>query len=153
MFDDLFKSAEEKAKAEAAQHFDLGMKHLEGKFFNRAMMEFKKAMDLAHEEVYPRLMQELDNTSNSGQLEAALAIGLNLLKENQQDYELANKLGNFAREMENFNQAESLYKMALRVNKNFEKAFYNLAACAARIPIYDDQVKSSISIFDKVDDY
>lgn len=153
MFNDLFKSNEEKAKEEAFEHFQTGMKHLEGKFFNRAMIEFKKAMDLAHEEVYPRLMQELDSASSGGQLEAALAIGLNLLKENQQDYELANKLGNYARELGNFNQAESLYKMALRINRKFERAFYNLAACAARVEIYDDQVKSAVSVFEKIADY
>ncbi|MDT8446105.1 MAG: tetratricopeptide repeat protein [bacterium] len=153
MFNDLFKSNEERAREEAFKHFQLGMTHLEGKFFNRAMIEFKKAMDLAHEEVYPRLMQELDAASSGGQLEAALSIGLNLLKENQQDFELANKLGNYARELGNYNQAESLYKMALRINRKFERAFYNLAACGARVEVYDDQVKSAVSVFEKISDY
>jgi len=153
MFNDLFKSSEEKALEEAGKHFDQGMKHLEGKFFNRAMIEFKKAMELAHEEVYPRLMQELSNFSTSGQLDAALSIGLNLLKETPEDFELANKLGNFARELGNYNQAQSLYKMSIKINKHYEKAFYNLAACAVKVDIYDDQVKSAIAGFEKLDGY
>jgi len=153
MFNDLFKSSEEKNLEEATKHFDQGMKHLESKFFNRAMIDFKKAMELAHEEVYPRLMQELNNASTSGQLDAALSIGLNLLQENPEDFELANKLGNFAREQGDYNQAQSLYKMALKTNKHFEKAFYNLAACSVKVDIYDDQVKSAIAGFEKLDGY
>ncbi|OGG97390.1 MAG: hypothetical protein A2508_02670 [Candidatus Lambdaproteobacteria bacterium RIFOXYD12_FULL_49_8] len=153
MFDDLFKSSEEKAQAEAEEHFAKGMKDLEGKFFNGAMIEFKKALDLAHDLIYPKLLAELDSANSGNQLEAALSIGLNLLKDNNQDFELANKLGNYARELGNYAQAEGLYKMALRVNSHFEKAFYNLAACAARVDTYDDAVKSAISQFDKVEDF
>ncbi|MDX2471261.1 MAG: hypothetical protein QNL04_11875 [SAR324 cluster bacterium] len=149
---DLFKGSEEKQKAEMESHYALGMEHLGSKFYNRAMIEFQKALEINHEEIYPRLLSELDNFSGSD-IEAALSIGLNLLKDNPTDYELANKLGNFARELENFDQASNLYKMAMKANKGYEPAFYNLAACGAKVDLYDEAAKSSIEQFESLLDY
>ena len=153
MLDDLFKGQEEKIAEQVEEHFNAGMKHLEEKFYNQAMIEFKKAMELNQEEVYPRLMAELESATSGGNLEAALSIGLNLLKEDNTNFNLANKLGNYARELGNYTQAEGLYKMALKANRQYEKAFLNLAACMARVDIYDDAVKSAIGIFDEYYDY
>jgi tetratricopeptide (TPR) repeat protein len=149
----LLKSQEERLQERIEKRIRKGLQHLGNKFFNKAMIEFDKAMELDKKMVYPRLVKELDNVVNSGQTEAALAIGLNLLKVNHEDYKLANKLGNFAREIGDFRQASDLYKTALRVNKNYETAFYNLAATMAKVPIYDEAVKNTISIFDKYKGY
>ncbi len=149
---DLFKGSEEKLKAEMESHYALGLEHLGSKFYNRAMIEFQKALEINHEEIYPRLLSELDNFTGSD-IEAALSIGLNLLKDNPADYELANKLGNFARELENFDQANNLYKMAMKANKNYEPAFYNLAASGAKVDLYDEAAKSSIEQFESLIDY
>ena len=149
---DLFKGSEEKQQAEMESHYALGLEHLGAKFYNRAMIEFQKALEMDHEVIYPRLLEELDNFSGSDS-EAALAIGLNLLNEHPEDYELANKLGNFAREAENFEQASNLYKMAIKANKDYQPAFYNLAASAAKVDIYDEAAQSSTEQFNDLDDY
>ncbi|MCP4298362.1 MAG: tetratricopeptide repeat protein [Proteobacteria bacterium] len=148
MLSGLFKSKEEKIREQIEIHIKEGLRQLESKFFNKAMIDFDKAMDLDKEAVYPRLVEELHASASSGQMEAALAIGLNLLKVNHADYELANKLGNYAREIGDYKQASELYKRALKVNKNYEIAFYNLAAAMAKVDIYDEAVKSAVSIFD-----
>ncbi|MBU3914799.1 tetratricopeptide repeat protein [bacterium] len=153
IFKDLFLSKEEKIRIKIDEHLAEGMRLMADKFYNGAMIEFEKAMALSPEDVYPRLVSELSNAAASGDLQSALAIGLNLIKENNEDYELANKLGNYAREMGDFKQAEGLYKTALKVNKGFQKAFYNLAASQARVNIYDDAIVSAISTFDKVENY
>ncbi|MDH5560713.1 MAG: tetratricopeptide repeat protein [Deltaproteobacteria bacterium] len=153
MLDDLFKSSEEKTRLKVEEHFKQGMQHLQDKFYNQAMIEFKKAMELNQAEVYPRLLKELDNAISGGEIEAALAVGLNLLKEKKDDFMLANKLGNYAREMKDYKQAEGLYKMSLKINKNFEPAFYNLAASMARVDIYDEAAKGAVSKFDKSGNY
>jgi len=153
MLDGLFKSNEEKQKEELEKHFALGLQRLQDKFYNQAMIEFKKALEISHDEAYPRLMKELENFSSSGDLEATLAIGLNVLQDNPNDCELANKLGNYARELENYEQARNLYKMALKANKGFEKAFYNLAACDAKVDLYDEAAKSCVEQFESMTDY
>lgn len=153
MLNDLFKSAEERQKEQLEHHFNLGMQHLLDKFYNQAMIEFQKAMEINYEEVYPRLMLELDNAFRGGDGEAAMAIGLNVIKKDPSNYDMANKLGNYAREMGHYHQAENLYKMALKANKRYERAFYNLAACSARVELYDDGAKNSIDQFGEVYEY
>jgi len=153
MLKNLFQSKEEKIRQQVEEHIAEGMKLLSEKFYNGAMIEFDKAMVLAPEDVYPRLVSELETAASSGELQSALAIGLNLIKENNKDYKLANKLGNYARELKDYKQADGLYKTALKVDKKFETAFYNLAASNARVDVYDDAVKSSLSVFDDVVGY
>lgn len=153
MLKGLFQSKEDKIRAKIDEHLAEGMKLMSEKFYNGAMIEFDKAMALNPEYVYPRLVEELSNSAASGDLQSALSIGLNLIKENNSDYELANKLGNYARELGDFKQAEGLYKTALKVNKGYERAFYNLAASQARVNIYDDAIVSALSKFDSVDGY
>ncbi len=153
MLKGLFQSKEEKIRAKVAEHIADGMTHLSQKFYNGAMIEFDKAMELSPDEVYPRLVEELSNAASSGDLQSALAIGLNLFKKNNSDYELANKLGNYARELKDFKQADGLYKAALKVNKNYEMAFYNLAASQAKVDIFDEAVKSAIEKFDTAEGF
>lgn len=153
MLKGLFQSKEDKIRAKIDEHLAEGMRLMSEKFYNGAMIEFDKAMALNPDIVYPKLVEELSNAAASGDLQSALSIGLNLIKEKNEDYELANKLGNYAREMGDFKQAEGLYKTALKVNKGYQKAFYNLAACQARVNIYDDAIPSAISKFDKSEAY
>lgn len=153
MLKGFFQSKEDKLRAKIEEHLSEGMRLMTEKFYNGAMIEFDKAMELNPEYVYPRLVEELSNAAASGNLQSAISIGLNLIKEKNEDFELANKLGNYAREMGDYKQAEGLYKTALKVNKRYQKAFYNLAASQARVDYYDDAVPSAISKFDKVEDY
>jgi len=153
MLKGLLRSKEEQSREKVEQHLKDGMRMLGDKFYNGAMIEFDKAMALLPQGVYPRLKEELENFASTGQLEAALTIGLNLIKDNNQDFELANKLGNYARELKNYQQAEGLYKLALKAKANYEPAFYNLAACMARVDKFDDAVVSSLAVFDSVIDY
>ncbi len=153
MLKGLFQSKEEKLRIKIDEHLAEGMKLMSEKFYNGAMIEFDKAMELDSEQVYPRLVEELSNAAASGDLQSALAIGLNLIKENNEDFELANKLGNYARELGDYKQAEGLYKTALKVKRNYQKAFFNLAASQARVNIYDDAVVSSISQFESIENY
>ena len=153
MLKGLFQSKEDKIRAKIDEHLAEGMKLMSEKFYNGAMIEFDKAMELDPEIVYPKLVEELSNAAASGDLQSALSIGLNLIKEKNEDFELANKLGNYARELGDYKQAEGLYKTALKVKRGYQKAFYNLAASQARVNIYDDAVPSAISKFEKVENY
>jgi tetratricopeptide (TPR) repeat protein len=153
MLKGLFQSREEKIRQKIDDHIAEGMTHLASKFYNGAMIEFDKAMELDSKAVYPRLVEELSTAAAGGELESALAIGLNLIKKNNQDFELANKLGNYARELKDYNQANNLYRTALKIKKNYDLAFYNFAASQAKVNIYDEAVKSAVGQFDTVDRY
>lgn len=134
-------------------HLQKGLEYVEGKFYKKALMEFRKAMDADRETVYPRLVEELDSFARGGNFEGALAVGLNLLNDNPKDYELANNLGNYARELQDYKQANNLYKHALKIKKNFQEALFNLAASMARVDKYDDQAVSAYRNFDGTADY
>lgn len=153
MFKGLFQSKEDRIRVKVDEFIAEGLNHLTQKFYNGAMIEFEKAMELNPEEVYPRLVDELSNAASSGDLQSALAIGLNLIKENNEDFELANKLGNYARELGDYKQANGLYKSALKVNKSYEMAFYNLAASQAKVDIFDEAIKSALEQFDGVEGF
>jgi len=153
MLKSILKNRDEKNRLRIEEHIADGMTHLENKFYNDAMIEFDKAMSINPEGVYPKLVDELATAAASGHLESALAIGLNLIKQQPDDYELVNRLGNYAREGKDFKQANFLYKTALKIKPDFELAFYNLAACTAKIDIYDDAVQSAISQFDGIANY
>ena len=153
MLKNLFQSRDEKIRLKIEEHITEGLAHLSNRFFNGAMIEFDKAMTYNPEEVYPRLVDELASAAASGQLESALAIGLNLIKQDPDDYELINRLGNYAREGRDYKQANNLYKSALKIKPDFQMAFYNLAASTAKVDIYDDAVLSALSKFDGVAGY
>ncbi len=149
----LLRSKEDQVREKVEQHLKDGMRMLGDKFYNGAMVEFDKAMSINPQDVYPRLKEELAQFAAMGNLESAVSIGLNLIKDNNRDFELANRLGNYARELKNYPQAEQLYKTALKAKQNYEPAFYNLAACMARVDKYDEAVISSVSSFNDLTDF
>ncbi|MGK0288895.1 MAG: tetratricopeptide (TPR) repeat protein [bacterium] len=151
MLQSLFNREDKEGKIN--QHFNKGLQFIEDKLFNQAMIEFKKAMEIDHDTVYPKLLEELDNYSAAGNYEGVLAVGLNLLKDNSEDYELANKLGNCARQIGDYNQANNLYKHALQVNKKYKFSLYNLAASMAKVDRFDDQAISAVQKFDNITDF
>ena len=153
MFKQILHGSDEKVQEKIEQHYAKGLQLLKGKFFNRAMIEFQSAMELNPKTIYPRLKEEFNRVSKEGSFDSALSIGLNLLQMNHSDYELANKMGNFARKIKDYNQAETHYRAALKAKKSYTPAFYNLAATLAKVDIFDNDVKLSIQMFDKMDHF
>ncbi len=153
MLKELLQSKESRIQDKVEGHLTAGIQQLKQKMFNGAMVEFGKAMELDFEGVYPKLLQELESAAAGGELDAALAVGLNMLKHKKDDYELANKLGNFARKNGDQKQAKALYQSALKINKKFIRAFYNLAAVEAKTEYYDDQAINAVSRFKEVSGY
>jgi len=153
MLKGFLKGGDEKNQEKLEAHYAKGLQLLKGKFYNRAMIEFQSAMELDRNSVYPRLKEEFSKVSKGGETESALAIGLNLLKENPADFELANKMGNFARKIKDYNQAENHYRAALKIKKDFTPAFYNLAATLVKVDLYDNNVKLSIQMYERMDGF
>ena len=130
-----------------------GLSFLEDNFQHKAMYEFQKALELDKETVAEYLTSQLELNLKENSYESALSIGVIVIKINKNDYELANKLGNCARKLNRYKQANNLYRQALRLNRKFSNALYNLAASMGRIPYYDNDVKLLVDRFDKITDF
>lgn len=153
MLKSIRQKKENRIQEKMETHLNAGIEQLRKKMYNAALVEFGKAMKLDLESVYPILLKELESAAANGEMDAALAVGLNLLKYKKDDFELANKLGNYARKNKGYNQAKALYKTALKINKNFKLAFYNLAATDTKVELYDESVIDAISRFKDIKGY
>jgi tetratricopeptide (TPR) repeat protein len=123
-----------------------GRKLLEGKFYDRAMVEFRKALELDHETAMP-VITEIYRQS-SGDPAALISLGTNLLAHDKDNVELMNLLANAYRKLENREQAKKLYQRCLEVDPRNEFATYNLAATIARADYEDSSAVSAIKPFE-----
>lgn len=138
-----------KNRREAKRKIANGIKLLDSNLFKRASYEFQTAMELSKTVALTLLEDEFKDYDMSSSPESALAIGLVILKERSDDYPLANKLGNYARTMGDRKQANNLYRMALRIKRDYVVAFYNLAASFGNVDKYDMAVKQTIDKYIK----
>lgn len=143
-----FRKARERKRAKViTQH---GIALLEKEFQHKAMFEIQKALDIDPTVVAELLLLELNRFMEQGDDKTALSIGLIALKIKPEDYLLANTLGNCARRIKDYKQANNLYRQAFRLNRAFDIALYNLAASLAHIPLFDNRVKELIEPFSRI---
>jgi tetratricopeptide (TPR) repeat protein len=147
------KSRIQRAYQKADDLISKGLSLLDGKLYKQAMIEFQNAFETVPEYASKQLQKKFDETVSVSDYESALSIGLVLIKVKKEDYKLANTLGNCARHQKNYQQANNLYRHALKIKKNFTDAFYNLAASMGKVEKYDNEVRESIQIFEKSKDY
>jgi len=114
---------------------------LRGNMLDKAESRFH----LAHEKFPEYFAKEMGPVLNDflqkEDYEKALLVGLIILKAQKEDFRLANTLGNCARRLKNYQQANNLYRLALRTNNEFNQAFYNFAASLARVEKYDLEIQ------------
>ncbi|MBU2645182.1 hypothetical protein KKI24_10770 [bacterium] len=147
------RNREQKAAQKAEDLLTKGILQLDGKLYKQAMIEFQNAFQLDPNTVLQRLDKEFQHYLEILDYEAALSIGLILVKIKKDDYELVNLVGNCARKQKNYKQANNLYRYALKINRNFPLAFYNLAASMGKVEKYDGDIKKSLNVFADIKDY
>ncbi|MBU3916847.1 hypothetical protein KKA14_15050, partial [bacterium] len=153
MLKSIKKNRELKTHQKTEELIRKGVLLLEGKLYKQAMIEFQNAFELEPRFVSERLQKEFNDANGVSDFEAALSIGLVLIKMKKDDYELANTLGNCARRQKNYKQANNLYRHSLKLKKNYVNAFYNLAASMGKVDKYDQDIKDSLRVFETVKDY
>jgi tetratricopeptide (TPR) repeat protein len=141
------KNREQKATQKAEELIVKGLSQLNGKLYKQAMIEFQNAFQLDPKTSLVRLDKEFKHYLEMRDHEAALSIGLILIKIKKSDYELVNLIGNCARKQKNYKQANNLYRHALKINRNYSLAFYNLAASMGKVEKYDGDIKKSFKVF------
>jgi tetratricopeptide (TPR) repeat protein len=147
------KNKIEKQSQKAGTNLKKGVVLLKGKLYKQAVIELKLALELDMETSTLQLETMFSDFFKARDLEASLSVGLVLLTVRTKDFELANRVGNIARKLHNFKQANNLYKQSLRINKSFIKAYYNLAASMGKVDKFDLDVKKSIEQFASFDNY
>jgi tetratricopeptide (TPR) repeat protein len=153
MLKSLKRSREQKATLKAEESINKGIAQVKGKLFKQAMIEFQNAYQLDPKTVLVKLEREFAHFLEIRDHEAALSIGLVLIRIKQTDYELVNTVANCARKLKDYKQANNLYRHALRINKNFSTAFFNLAASMGKVEKFDSDVKRSLQILADIKGY
>lgn len=143
-----FSNKKNNSKASKAETLlKKGFLLIKGKLYKQALIELKTALEQDHDLATKALKKNFTEYYTSFEYEASLSVGLVLLKSDPKNYELSNKVGNCARRLHNYKQANNLYKQALRANKNYAVAFLNLAASMGKVDRFNIEVKRLIEPF------
>ncbi len=126
---------------------------MDAQFYNKALLELQKGLVFESKHFINILEKNFDECYRKGNYEAALTLGIILGKKKPNDFVLLNKIGNCARKSGNNRQANTFYRSALKINKRYEPAFYNLAAGLGRVEKYDLDVKYAIDAFKDIKKY
>ena len=102
-----------------------GKSLLEKNFFDWAAVEFNKAMEINPElaiETVTKLFQEMQGGGNP---DAIISLGINILKTDPENIELANLIGNAYRKKHDWKRAENMYQHCLKYDAENNYAVYN----------------------------
>ena len=149
---DRFLSSKQDDKQEIWDLFDAGKNLMESHFYDRASVEFNKALSL-DKEFASELIVDLYMEMQGSNPDAMIALGINILQHNPDNIEMANMLGNTYRKKGDFNAAKSMYQRCLKRDPYFKNASYNLAATLARAEVYDGTAVSAIAEFESLNHY
>ena len=149
---DRFLSSKQDDKQEIWDLFDAGKNLMESHFYDRASVEFNKALSL-DKEFASELIVDLYMEMQGSNPDAMIALGINILQHNPDNIEMANMLGNTYRKKEDYNAAKSMYQRCLKRDPYFKNASYNLAATLARAEVYDGTAVSAIAEFESLNHY
>ena len=125
-------------------------KLLKSRFYDRAKVEFNKALDEDHDLATQVVLALYRQMESSGDVEGLLALGANVLNRDPGNVDLANLLGNAYRRQGNITQARNMYQHCLKHDPKFRNATYNLAAMLARVPLFDGSAISAIVEFENL---
>ncbi len=129
-----------------------GLMFLQDRLYKQAMIEFKIALESNPLTVLPELEKLFEKYEDDENKETALTIGLVLFQVKKEE-KLAITLGNYSRKLGNYEQANILYRQALKINRSSILAFYNLAASMGHIEWYDQDIAKLIKQFFKITDF
>ena len=149
---DRFLSSKQDDKQEIWDLFDAGKNLMESHFYDRASVEFNKALSL-DKDFASELIVDLYMEMQGSNPDAMIALGINILQHNPDNIEMANMLGNTYRKKGDYNAAKSMYQRCLKRDPYFKNASYNLAATLARAEVYDGTAVSEIAEFESLNHY
>jgi Flp pilus assembly protein TadD len=124
---------------QAKELWDRALRYFDGKLYNRALKDLTDALTL-NPAFAKDALELMHSFSMGGSEEQALSVGLALLKIENQNPELMNRLGNTLRKLGSFSRAKKLYTMCIKLAPNNKEYKYNLAACSFGITAADAEL-------------
>lgn len=149
----LSKRREEKIRLKVEKLMEDGLNKVAHRLYNQGMIDFNNALALNQNLVSKILEENFNKFYEVGDWESATSIGSVIMKFEQNNHVIANKLGNCSRRTEDYKQANNLYRIALRSNSKYKEAFYNLAASMGKVNKYDLNVKETIDKYINFTEY
>lgn len=146
------KKKKSKESAQIDPLLQKGLLLLQDKLYKQAVIELKVALENRPDLVIPELERLYDTYEEERETEKALAVGQVLLPVKKSS-SLANRLGNYSRKLGDYDQANILYRQALKLDSSNNTAFFNLAASMGRVAKYDDEVKECIRRYFTIRDF
>ena len=151
MFGKLFSSKD--PNKEVNSILERGKSLLEKNFYDWAAVEFNKAMELNPKLAADTVTKLFQVMQGGGNYDGIISLGINVLKMDPTNTELANLLGNNYRKKQDWKRANNMYKLCLKHDPDFTNAIYNQAATIAKIKIADGNAVSAIGEFEKMTDF
>jgi Flp pilus assembly protein TadD len=147
------KKRGERIKQEVGSLIQSGLALVRKQLYKQAGLDFNRAFKISPSVTKVMLEKHYKHFKHGENFSATLAIGLVLLKINTDDYRLANVLGNCSRKDGKYKQANDLYRHALKLQKNFSTAYYNLAASMGKVDLYDMDIRVALDRFTSEQEY
>lgn len=130
-----------------------GLNYFHKEAFDEASKYFRKGLSQLSAADQKELREQLGAHLRSAEEEKrwaeASAIAVPLFEVFEQDFELANRIGNFYRKQDLAEPAAQWYQRALEVHPKYQYPRYNLAAMDAGVEAYDDEAKKLLLRFAK----
>ncbi len=141
MFDDKSK---DKSAQRAEAYFWRALKHMSSDRHGQAVKELENAIKIDAKNALPLFEEQLTDFYREKRITESLTLGSVLIKHKQDDYKLANLMGNIHRKLGESKKANEFYKKAIGLNKKSETALLNLAASMAKVPLFDRALNNLI---------
>jgi tetratricopeptide (TPR) repeat protein len=151
----LLKSDSKKSSGSgnAQTHLANGRKLLASRFYDRASVEFNKAIQLDSKGTLPTVTQLFLDAEAAGEGAEILSLGQNLLQAHPENAELANLLGTLYRRQNEHRKAENFYRHALKADAQHKLASYNLAATLAHCEVYDEGAVDALASLEELKNF
>lgn len=143
------------SKKKKAEHLVIeGLVKLDDQHNDQALARFREAILLGREKIAPYMRNLFDGFVQNRRWDDALAIGKPLTSFYEAtDAKLLNQMGNLYRRLGEQALAQEHYKKAIQANKKFDLPYLNLAAMAAKVEVYDEEIKPLMAQFKKTRDF
>jgi len=116
----------------------------ENKSFHRSQQLAFQALSRKNSKTEPPLRQWFQEAYDDGRFAEALAINLALADYFKDDISLHNITGRLYAALGDYDAAKLAFEHCLTLNPRFSFARYNLAALAAKVPLYDKEAQLAI---------
>ena len=130
------------------EYLELVKLRMQGKLYKDALKLLIQALKLDRPKVEKLLKSRLQSSIQVSEWEQALVWGNAPYRVNDKDPDLANQMGNCARQLDKYTLANNYYRHGLKSDPKHQALRWNLAASLAKTHRYNEEVHQALALFD-----